>query len=90
MNRPLFWRFWNQSAVRLGNYKYLKMGAEHEFLFDLASDEAVSSNLISDMPDKAEELKSLYEAWNAEMYRQPQQNALNSQEREWLSFYLAH
>ena len=68
MNRPLFWRFWNQSAVRLGNYKYLKMGAEHEFLFDMSSDEAVSNNLISDMPDKAEELKSLYEAWNAEMY----------------------
>ena len=64
------------------------MGEEHEFLFDMASDEAVSNNLMSDMPDKAEELKNLYEAWNAEMYRQPQQNALNSQEREWLSFYL--
>ena len=89
MNRPLFWRFWNQSAVRLGNYKYLKMGEEHEFLFDMASDEAVSNNLMSDMPDKAEELKNLYEAWNAEMYRQPQQDSLNSQEREWLSFYLS-
>lgn len=88
MSRPLFWRFWNQSAVRLGNYKYLKMGEEHEFLFDMSSDEAVSNNLMSDMPDKAEELKNLYEAWNAEMFRQPQQNALNSQEREWLAFYL--
>ena len=88
VNRPLFWRFWNQSAVRLGNYKYLKMGAGHEFLFDMSLDETVSNNLMSDMPVKAEELKSLYEAWNAEMYRQPQQKALNSQEREWLSFYL--
>ncbi|GFD94453.1 hypothetical protein KUL156_13280 [Alteromonas sp. KUL156] len=88
MTRPLFWRFWNQSAVRLGKYKYLKMGAEHEFLFDMSSEETNFNNLISDMPDKAEELKSLYEAWNAEMFRQPQQNSLNSQEREWLSFYL--
>jgi arylsulfatase A-like enzyme len=88
LNRPLFWRFWNQSAVRLGNYKYLKMGAEHEFLFDMSSEEANSNNLISDMPDKTEELKRLYNAWNAEMFRQPQQNSLNSQEREWLSFYL--
>ncbi|CAI4169527.1 Sulfatase domain-containing protein [Alteromonas macleodii] len=87
-DRPLFWRFWNQSAVRLGNYKYLKMGAEHEFLFDMSSEEANSNNLISDMPDKTEELKRLYNAWNAEMFRQPQQNSLNSQEREWLSFYL--
>ncbi len=88
MTRPLFWRFWNQSAVRLGKYKYLKMGAEHEFLFDMSSEETNFNNLISDMPDKAEELKSLYEAWNAEMFRQPQQNSLNSQEREWLTFYL--
>ena len=40
------------------------------------------------MPEKAAELRSLYEQWNAEMLRQPQQDSLNSQERDWLSFYL--
>ena len=64
------------------------MGAEQEFLFDMSSEESNSNNLMSDMPEKAEELKSMYEAWNVEMFRQPQQHSLNSQEREWLSFYL--
>jgi arylsulfatase A-like enzyme len=86
--RPLFWRFWNQSAVRLGKYKYLRMGPDYEFLFDLSSEESSSNNLISNMPEKAAELRSLYEQWNAEMLRQPQQDSLNSQERVWLSFYL--
>ena len=62
MNRPLFWRFWNQPAVRLGNYKYLKTGAEREFLFDMAFRRGSSNNLMSGMPGKAEELKSLYES----------------------------
>ena len=87
-NRPLFWRFWNQSAVRLGDYKYLKMGTEHEFLFDLTKEESNQNNLISTMPDKAEELKKLYEQWNKEMLRQPEQSKLNSSEREWLEYYL--
>lgn len=87
-NRPLFWRFWNQSAVRLGNYKYLKMGSEHEFLFDLTNEESDENNLISKMPEKAEELKKLYEQWNKKMLRQPEQNNLNFSEREWLGYYL--
>jgi uncharacterized protein YqiB (DUF1249 family) len=40
------------------------------------------------MPDKAEELKKLYEQWNKEMLRQPEQSKLNSSEREWLEYYL--
>lgn len=87
-NRPIFWRFWNQSAVRLGDYKYLKMGSEHEFLFDLTKEESNKNNLISTMPVKAEELKKLYEQWNKEMLRQPEQSKLNSSEREWLEYYL--
>lgn len=87
-NRPIFWRFWNQSAVRLGDYKYLKMGSEHEFLFDLTKEESNKNNLISTMPVKAEELKKLYEHWNKEMLRQPEQSKLNSSEREWLEYYL--
>jgi arylsulfatase A-like enzyme len=86
--RPLFWRFWNQSAVRLGKYKYLRMGPDYEFLFDLSSEESSSNNLISNMPEKAAELRSLYEQWNAEMLRQPQHYSLNYQERDLLSFYL--
>ena len=64
------------------------MGPDYEFLFDLSSEESSSNNLISNMPEKAAELRSLYEQWNAEMLRQPQQDSLNSQERDWLSFYL--
>lgn len=88
MERPLYWRFWNQSAVRLGNYKYLKMGPELEYLFDLSEEESSDNNLISALPDKAEELRLLYEAWNSTLPRQPAQDSLNSQERDWVSHYL--
>ena len=32
--RALYWRFWNQAAIRKGNWKYLSAG-DREYLFDL-------------------------------------------------------
>lgn len=34
----LYWRFWNQAAIRAGKWKYLTLGNGREFLFDLSSD----------------------------------------------------
>lgn len=62
----LYWRFWDQSAVRSGRWKFLKAG-QHEFLFDLEPEGVEAVNLIGQYPEKAAELKKRLEAWAAEL-----------------------
>ncbi len=70
--RPVFWRYRNQWAVRKGDWKYLKTG-DDEYLFNLGNDLAEENNLINSNPEKAEELKKLLDDWNAEMNNYSQQ-----------------
>lgn len=77
--RPLFWRFEVESAVRRGNWKYLKMapiGVEststdpsREFLFDMSKPESTENNLINEKPELALELKRLFEEWESTVHR---------------------
>ena len=86
--RPLYWRFWNQAAIRVGDWKYLRAGT-HEFLFDLKSDKEEAHNLMTQQPERAAELKSLWEDWNAELVR-PFEGAngrMNDQEQKWYAHY---
>lgn len=66
--RPLFWRFkhLDQSAVRLGNWKYLKI-KDNEFLFDVVADPMEMANLKGRRPDIFADLKQRYERWLATM-----------------------
>lgn len=66
--RPLFWRFWQQSAIRLGDWKYLRAG-QYEFLFNIAEDMTESNNLIEQHPAKATALRKQLEAWEATLAR---------------------
>lgn len=68
--RTMFWRkprgeqIWK--GVRKGSWKYVadRRGAtERSYLFDLSNDVSESTNLISDQPEKARELRALYDAW---------------------------
>jgi hypothetical protein len=61
-HRSLFWRFWNQSAVRMGRWKYLRAG-DREFLFDLASPEHEKINRIAAHPEIAAILRGSLKAW---------------------------
>lgn len=88
INRSLFWRFWNQSAVRKDNWKYIKAGSTNEYLFDLSTD-IEKTNLISQRPEIANEMKSELEGWAASLKRQGVPNQpLNSIEKEWYNYYL--
>lgn len=60
----LFWRFGQQYAVRAGDWKLLKMGNAAPQLFNLASDIAETSDLVSQNKAKAQELQQAYEAFN--------------------------
>ena len=82
----LFWRFWDQSAVRSGNWKFLKAG-QYEFLFDLEPDGVESENLIGKYPEKAAELKSKLGEWAAELKYPGIPEGPVTREKNWYEFY---
>jgi arylsulfatase A-like enzyme len=83
--RPLFWRFWAQGAIRIGDWKYLNAG-ETEYLFDLKSDPTESENLRAENPERAATMLSRWKEWNATLLR-PEDSQLNSQEVAWYQHY---
>ena len=88
-HEALFWRFWNQAAVRSGQWKYLQAGNAGEFLFDLSTDENERRNLIKAHPEIAHRLRSEVAAWAKQMGPPGLPNrALNEQETPWYEQYL--
>ena len=88
-HEALFWRFWNQAAVRSGQWKYLQAGNAGEFLFDLSTDENERRNLIKAHPEIAHRLRSEVAAWAKQMVPSGLPNrALNEQEVPWYEQYL--
>ena len=84
----LYWKFWNQSAVRSGNWKYLQIPFGSGFLFDLENDPEETHNLLDKHPEKARELHAKLSAWTAEMMpRTSPDKGLNDQEKQWYSHY---
>lgn len=63
LERPLFWRFYTQTAVREGKWKLLRVSDELEFLFDMDADKEEKNNLIVQHPDVANELRSKLATW---------------------------
>ena len=65
-HEQLFWRWIAQSAVREGQWKYLRGGAR-EYLFDLAVDKEEKHNLLKQEPAIAARLRSKLEQWSDEL-----------------------
>ena len=87
-DRSLYWRFWNQAAVRSGDWKLIRASDEHELLFNLAKDPQESTNEVENFPEIAKKLRTQLEAWAEEL--EPAglpTKPLNGQEREWYRFY---
>jgi len=70
--RQLYWRYKaaTQAALRDGDYKYLKIGA-NEYLFNLAADERERANLAQREKERFARLKEQWNAWNATMLPYP-------------------
>jgi arylsulfatase A-like enzyme len=77
-HEALYWRFGQQMAIRLGDYKLVRYdsnadtrtGARNQpvtaaKLYNLASDIGETKDLTAAMPDKVKELQSKWDAWNA-------------------------
>ena len=87
-HEKLFWRFWNQSAIRKGRWKYLQAGPR-KYLFDLQSPEHEKRNRIADHPAIAAELQAELRHW-ADEQKNPgvPTGPLNRQESGWYDHYL--
>jgi hypothetical protein len=62
----LYWRWVGQSAIRKGQWKYLR-GDDREYLFDMENDISESTNLLSRHPEIAKQLHSELAAWSRKL-----------------------
>ena len=65
-HKALYWRFWQQSAIRVGDWKYLNFH-NTEFLFNVYNDEHEHVNLFAKYPEKAKDLKEKLVQWGSEL-----------------------
>ena len=66
MDRILFWRVGDEDAVRMGNWKYRRVGKEN-YLYDLSVDEREQANFKTQRPEIFKQLKTEFEKWEREM-----------------------
>ncbi|WP_206018739.1 sulfatase family protein, partial [Rubritalea profundi] len=65
--RTLYWRFWGQTAARRGDWKFLKMGNQQSFLFNLADDQEEKHDLLKTNPELAADLEQRSKKWAADL-----------------------
>ncbi len=67
-DRALFWRMkhHDQRAMRQDRWKYLKVD-EHEYLFDVVTDERERANLAKRHPGKLAEMRAAWQSWDSTM-----------------------
>lgn len=69
--RTLFWRNHVQGAARSGRWKYLKVDAKTERLFDLQTDEREQADSRAAQPQLFERLRAEYQKWESQMLKRP-------------------
>lgn len=88
-DRALFWRFWQQAAIRKGKWKYLRNADEGEYLFDLSSDLHETNNLLLDHPDMVAAMYQELGLWSNTLKRPGlPTGSLNTSEKNWYKFYM--
>jgi arylsulfatase A-like enzyme len=87
-SRSLYWRFWQQAAIRKGKWKYLRAGLIREYLFDMESVLNEKENLITFYPDIAQTLKADLDGWENDMLREVLPVELGGQEKIWFDYFL--
>jgi len=70
----LFWRYGQQWAVRMGEWKLLNLGAgQAPQLYNLKQDLGEKRDLATEKVDKAKELQTVYDGWAAQLPPAPTQ-----------------
>ena len=63
----LYWRWRSQAAIRMDNWKLVKLTDQKSYLFDLNSKEKEDKNVLDKHPKIAAELEKKLLAWSMEM-----------------------
>ena len=87
-SRELYWRFWNQSALRSGEWKLLQAGSAPPWLFNLEKDPGEKGNDFKRNRETGEGLRKRLSSWTTNL--QPPgipAGPLNPQETAWYRFY---
>lgn len=84
----LFWKFWNQAAIRSGDWKFIRSGRNIEMLFNLQNDKEENHDVIRQYPEIAQELKKKLSGWADQMTPAGlPAGGLNDQEEKWYQYY---
>jgi len=87
-NRSLYWRFWNQAAIRKGKWKYYFNSEGRRMLFDLHKDKEEKNNLFYENQEMAFQFHSNMQNWTDELNPPGLSNTpLNDQEIKWFNHY---
>lgn len=62
-HKSLFWRWEGQSAIRQGDWKYIR-GGQREYLYHLKNDITESHNMLSAHPDRAKDMRRDLDRWS--------------------------
>lgn len=87
-HEELCWKFWNQAAIRSGDWKFIQAGSLGQLLFNLKEDKEEKHNLIGEYPEKAKELRQKLSDWSDQM--KPAglpSGGGNDQEAKWYKYY---
>ncbi len=87
--RTLYFRFWDQAAIRQGKWKYIFVGDGQRYLFDLEDDQHEHKNLHDQHPELATKLHEDLEAWCADLKPVGLPTGNKMRERNWYDFYFA-
>ncbi len=84
----LFWRFWDQTAIRAGKWKLIVAGKKGQFLFDLDKDPTEKNNLLTSQPAIVKQLTAQLNNWTQELSPKGIKTTnLNDQETKWYKYY---
>ncbi len=85
--RSLYFRFWDQAAIRRGKWKYIYVGAGQRYLFDLESDQHEHQNLIDQHPELTASLHQALTQWADGLTPAGLPTGEHQREQKWYNFY---
>jgi arylsulfatase A-like enzyme len=86
--RNLYWRFWNQAAIRSGDWKYIVTGSGRELLFNLRDDKEEQHDLLTQQRERAVAMRAQLSQWTDQLRPPGLPSAPpNGQETRWYAHY---
>ncbi len=87
--RSLYFRFWDQAAIRRGKWKYIFVGPRQRYLFDLESDRHETANLAKEHPELRDSLHDDLREWCQSLTPSGLPQGKKQREQHWYDFYFA-